>query len=130
MVGKKILTVQRLLRREKGLRVTRNQDPHPGAGRAEAEATAIRLWWGRARAAQLWAESGSSTRTGHSFSDMKILARVQSRLGALAAEMLSHSVMFNSLQPVDCSPPISSVRGISQARILQWVAISFSKGSS
>ena len=32
--------------------------------------------------------------------------------------------------PVDCSPPGSSVQGISQARILEWVAISFSKGSS
>ena len=27
--------------------------------------------------------------------------------------------------PMDCSPPGSSVRGISQARILEWVAISF-----
>ena len=32
--------------------------------------------------------------------------------------------------PRDCSPPGSSVRGISQARILEWVAISFSGGSS
>ena len=32
--------------------------------------------------------------------------------------------------PVDRSPPGSSVRGILQARILQWVAISFSRGSS
>ena len=32
--------------------------------------------------------------------------------------------------PVDCSPPDSSVHGISQARILEWVAISFSRGSS
>ena len=31
--------------------------------------------------------------------------------------------------PMDCSPPISFVRGISQARILEWVAISFSNGS-
>ena len=31
--------------------------------------------------------------------------------------------------PVDCSPPGSSVNGISQARILEWVAISFSRGS-
>ena len=30
--------------------------------------------------------------------------------------------------PVDCSPPGSSVHGIIQARILEWVAISFSKG--
>ena len=29
-----------------------------------------------------------------------------------------------------CSPPGSSVPGISQARILEWVAISFSRGSS
>ena len=32
--------------------------------------------------------------------------------------------------PVDRSPPGSSVRGILQARILEWVAISFSRGSS
>ena len=31
---------------------------------------------------------------------------------------------------VDCSLPDSSVHGISQARILEWVAISFSRGSS
>ena len=28
--------------------------------------------------------------------------------------------------PVDCSPPCSSVHGIFQARVLEWVAISFS----
>ena len=32
--------------------------------------------------------------------------------------------------PVDCSPPGSSVHGILQARILEWVAISLSRGSS
>ena len=32
--------------------------------------------------------------------------------------------------PVDCSPPGSSVHGILQARIMDWVAISFSRGSS
>ena len=31
---------------------------------------------------------------------------------------------------MDCSLPGSSVHGISQARILEWVAISFSRGSS
>ena len=31
--------------------------------------------------------------------------------------------------PMDCSPPGSSVHGIFQARILEWVAISSSKGS-
>ena len=32
--------------------------------------------------------------------------------------------------PVDCSPPGSSVRGILQARTLEWVAISHARGSS
>ena len=32
--------------------------------------------------------------------------------------------------PVDCSPPGSSVHGILQATILEWVAISFFRGSS
>ena len=32
--------------------------------------------------------------------------------------------------PVDCSPPCSSAHAISQARILEWVAIAFSRGSS
>ena len=51
---------------------------------------------------------------------------------------LSHSVQFSSVaqscptlcNPMDCSLPGSSVCGISQARILEWVAISFSRGSS
>ena len=32
--------------------------------------------------------------------------------------------------PMDCSPPGSSVHGILQARILEWVAIPFSRGPS
>ena len=32
--------------------------------------------------------------------------------------------------PMDCSPPGSSVHGDFQARILKWVAISFSRGSN
>ena len=32
--------------------------------------------------------------------------------------------------PLDCSLPSSSVHGILQARVLEWVAISSSKGSS
>ena len=36
--------------------------------------------------------------------------------------------MSDSCDAMDCSPPGSSVRGISQARILEWHAISFSRG--
>ena len=32
--------------------------------------------------------------------------------------------------PMDCNPPSSSVHGILQARLLKWVAIPFSRGSS
>ena len=39
-------------------------------------------------------------------------------------------VMSDSLWPMNCSPPGSSVHGVSQARILKCVTISFSRGSS
>ena len=42
----------------------------------------------------------------------------------------SQSVMSNSLGSHDCSLPGSSFHGIFQARVLEWVAISFSRGSS
>ena len=42
----------------------------------------------------------------------------------------SHSVVSNSLWPMDSSLPVSSVHGILQASILEWVAISTSRGSS
>ena len=48
----------------------------------------------------------------------------------LESESVSHTVVSDSCSPMDCSPPGSSVRAILQARILEWVAISFSRGSS
>ena len=45
--------------------------------------------------------------------------------------MLSYSVMSDSLCGLmECSPPGSSVHEILQARMLEWVATSFSRGSS
>ena len=41
-----------------------------------------------------------------------------------------HSVVSDSCDPRDCRPPGSSVHGVLQARILERVAISFSRGSS
>ena len=43
--------------------------------------------------------------------------------------MHTFSVVSDSLEPMGCSPPGSSVHGIFQSRILEWVAISFSRGS-
>ena len=39
-------------------------------------------------------------------------------------------VMSNSCDPLDCSLAGSSVQRILQARILEWIGISFSTGSS
>ena len=53
--------------------------------------------------------------------------------GGLMCETESSEVAQSCLtlcDPVDCSPPGSSVHGILQARILEWVAVSFSRGSS
>ena len=42
-----------------------------------------------------------------------------------SAQSLNHVQLF---QPHDSSPPGSSVHGVLQARILEWVAVSFSRG--
>ena len=46
------------------------------------------------------------------------------------SQSVSWSVGPTPCHPMNCSLPGSSVHGILQARILQWVAISFSRGSS
>ena len=46
------------------------------------------------------------------------------------SETVSPTVMSDSLPPMDCSPPGSSVYGILQAKILEWIAIPFSRESS
>ena len=44
--------------------------------------------------------------------------------------MLVSQSCLTLCNPTDCSPPGFSVLGILQARILEWVAIPFSRGSS
>ena len=48
-------------------------------------------------------------------------------VGGVIVQLLSHVQLFGD--PMGCSPPGFSVHGISQARILKGVAISFSSGS-
>ena len=71
---------------------------------------------------------------GHKESDMTERLTQQDLIwkvfgGNIRMCMSACSVMSNSLYPMDCSPQVSSVHGISQARILERVAISFSRGS-
>ena len=48
--------------------------------------------------------------------------------GCIVVYLLSCDQLF--CDPMDCGLPVSSVHGILQARILEWIAISFSRGSS
>ena len=48
----------------------------------------------------------------------------------LKVKVLVTQSCLTLFDPMDCSPPGSSVHGILQARILEWVAISISRGSS
>ena len=51
-------------------------------------------------------------------------------LSCFRCAVLSHSVLPDSCDPMNCSPPASSVHGIFQASILEWVATSSSRESS
>ena len=53
-----------------------------------------------------------------------------SKLGHKCGGGLVSKLCPTLCNPTDCSPPGSSVHGILQARILEWVAILFSRGSS
>ena len=44
-------------------------------------------------------------------------------------QVLVTQLCLTLCDPMDCSPPGSSVHGILQARILEWIAICFSRGS-
>ena len=48
--------------------------------------------------------------------------------GVVVVQSLSYVQLF--VTPMDSSLPGSSVHGISQARVLEWAAIFFSRGSS
>ena len=59
---------------------------------------------------------------------VKPISRQFTCIAVAVTESLSHARLF--CIPTDGSPPGSSVCGILQARILEWVAIAFSRGSS
>ena len=79
--------------------------------------------WGIRRPGVL--QSMGSQRVGHNW----VTKQQQFYLCVLAC-VLSHFCHVWLCDPMDCSPPGSSVHGILQTRILEWVAIPFAKGSS
>ena len=52
------------------------------------------------------------------------------RFSSLINSVQLTSVLSQSFNPMDCSSPGSSVRGVLQARMLEWVAMPSSRGSS
>ena len=62
---------------------------------------------------------------------MDLVDRLQSSLKLYINNVVVYSLSRVWLwDPMDCNPRGSSVHGILQARILEWVAILFTKGSS
>ena len=60
----------------------------------------------------------------------KILTPEHSVCVCLCVYLCVCPVVSDSLQPMDCNSPGSSVHGTLQARILEWVTISYSRGPS
>ena len=62
---------------------------------------------------------------------LEIKLLVEDLADGMSSWMLSPLQLDLTLRnPMDCSPPVSSVHGIFQARILEWVAMPFSRGYS
>ena len=61
---------------------------------------------------------------------MSLLLNMLSAAAAAATAAVSIQLCLTLCDPIDGSPPGSPVPGILQARTLEWVAISFSRGSS
>ena len=66
---------------------------------------------------------------GHRDSDtIEQLSTQKAKAQLLVSEVAQSCLTL--CDPGDCTPPGSSIHGILQARTLEWVAISFSRGSS
>ena len=79
---------------------------------------------------QLFASGGQSIEASASASVLSM--NIQSCVCVLVTQSMSDSVRQSVRlgHSMDCSPPGSPVHGIFQARMLAWVAIPFSRGSS
>ena len=75
--------------------------------------------------------------THHTLGTLPMCEQTASHLQTFGGRLLYETCVlshFSRVQllchPMDCSPPGSSAHGILQARILEWVAMSSSRGSS
>ena len=82
---------------------------------------------GNDRSFPQWLSSKESACNAGDAGDVGLIPRLGRSPGGGHGNPFQYSGLEN---PMDCSPPGSSVHGVLQARILEWVAISFSRGSS
>ena len=68
-----------------------------------------------------WDSSGKNTGVGCHFLLQSMKVKSESEVAQLCPTLSD---------PMDCSPPGSSIHGIFQARVLEWVAIAFSEFTS
>ena len=64
------------------------------------------------------------------FQALRIASLIIFIISFMKVKMLIAQLCTTLCDPMDCSPPGSSLFGILQARILKWAAIPFSRGSS
>ena len=82
--------------------------------------------WGKRRRKQermnMWGGGGNAVAKGHELQSIRCC--FSQKVNVLVTESC-----LTLCDPTNCNPPGSSVHGILRARILEWVAIPFSRGS-
>ena len=84
----------------------------------------------RAAVATIYWELASLGSSAELFRLLTFLIFAASMWGKSEMKVLVAQLCPTLCDPMDCSPPGSSVHGILQVRILQWVAMPFSRGFS
>ena len=97
----------------------------------ECELEQTRRWWRTGRPGALWPMGLRRVRQDQATEQQQ--QQVQKNLKRLYIYTVLTLSCFSCVwlcDPMDCNPPGSFVHGILQARILEWIAIPFSRGSS
>ena len=84
---------------------------------------ATKLNWTELGATHMWLLVNSDC---YCFLHWRVLSFLE---GQTVKQLVTH-LCLTLCNPIDCGPPGSSVHGVLQARILEWVALSFSRGSN
>ena len=90
--------------------------------------TAAQVWTLAVVGPQVWLYTDTKGSLFWDITVWNLLGRQHEINAKIVAELLSRTQLF--CEPMDCSPPGSSVHGILQGTTLEWVAVPFSRGSS